>query len=127
MRLILSTLVLLVSLPALASELSAVPAPESSIAEGTASRLQAAESVETGQEFFLGVRNREARTDDSESFAGDTLVDLDGGGVAASASPLGSLQPNYGIGAWWKNSSKTTRFWSIVGTVVIVGITAAAM
>jgi hypothetical protein len=62
--------------------------------------------------------------------AGPRLRDLTpvlpvGHTVGHPDAPHPALQPNAKGG--WKNASFTVKFWSIVGTVVVVGIIAASM
>ena len=128
MRTILGVLIVLASFPAIASGPLESPDGRLSIDDGCLVRQEAAFAVEAMPRFSLGVRDRETRTASSGSSLPESWQGIANDGPdLPQASPFGSVRPDYSVGEWWKNSSTTTRVWSIVGTVLIVGIVAAAL
>jgi hypothetical protein len=86
--------------------------------------------VDPATEFSLGVRDRERRTLSIGATPVEPLRQEKHFGPLRGPlgeSPMSRLQPNYGVVAWWNNSTTTTRVWSVVGVVLVVGISASAL
>ena len=82
-------------------------------------------------DYALGVQTPEGMTPVAASgvrLASNELARRD---VQLRGAELGdherAAQGNYGLGMWWAGLSTAAKIWTIVGGVIIIGVTAAAL